>query len=250
MFYTIQLSFAARYGFRKYVAQRYSAELHGPVRSRRPIVPGFTVVVAGRSHIGLSLREHGGAVLVQREVHGGFIRARSFSHAAMARSSSARRDWVVERPRFNPATCSTRLSVSSFNRQASVTRRPCRNIRSNKHRSRASLRLPFVASIIRSTLRPVRWFRSLSPWPPAVFPVRFPFCREFPSRAARNPCKQGSGILEYQQRALLSSVTGDGVGWRNDKGRSSLHERQHSAILSIKVAQYVAPALARSTRTG
>ena len=127
----------------------------------------------------------------------GFIRARSFSHALMARSSSPRSGCVVDNPPFNRATCSTRLSVStwsSFIRQASDTRKPCRNIRSNRQRSRASFLLPLVASISRSTSRPVRCFRSLiSPAPgqcsppsrPRAGPPVFPlfacssFCREF-----------------------------------------------------------------------
>jgi hypothetical protein len=75
----------------------------------------------------------------------GFMRARSLSHA---RPPAARRRAVAASsidPPFNRATCKTRLSVStwsSFSRQASDTRRPCRNIRSNKQRSRASFRLP------------------------------------------------------------------------------------------------------------
>src|SRR5271165_4396805 len=128
----------------------------------------------------------------------GFIRARSFSHALTARSSSPRRGWVVDNPLFNRATCSTRLSVStwsSFIRQASDTRNPCRNIRSNKQRSRTSFLLSLVASINRSTSREVRCFRSLiSASPRPVFPPKsapvpdlpfFPFlaclsfCREF-----------------------------------------------------------------------
>src|SRR5271165_249545 len=128
----------------------------------------------------------------------GFIRARSFSHALTARSSSPRRACVVDNPLFNRATCSTRLSVStwsSFIRQASDTRNPCRNIRSNKQRSRTSFLLSLVASINRSTSREVRCFRSLiSASPRPVFPAEvcprpdlpfFPFlaclsfCREF-----------------------------------------------------------------------
>ena len=64
---------------------------------------------------------------------------------------------------FNLATCKTRLSVptwSSFMRHASDTRKPCRNIRNNRQRSRASFRLPLVASISRSTSRPVRFCAS------------------------------------------------------------------------------------------
>src|SRR5271166_2203116 len=107
----------------------------------------------------------------------GFIRARSFSHALIARSSSRRRGCVVDNPPFNRATCSTGLSVStwsSFIRQASDTRKPCRNIRSNKQRSRASFLLPFVASINRSTSRPVRCFLSLSS-PRQCSPLLRPF---------------------------------------------------------------------------
>jgi hypothetical protein len=52
--------------------------------------------------------------------------------------------------------------------QASDTRKPCRNIRSNKQRSRTSFLLPLVASINHSTSRLVKCFR-LSP--PPVFPV-------------------------------------------------------------------------------
>jgi len=117
----------------------------------------------------------------------GFILARSFSHALTALNSSPRRCCVVDKPLFNRATCSTRLSVStwsSFIRQASDTRKPCRNIRSNKQRSRTSFLLPLVASINRSTSRLVRCFRSLSPrqYPPPNFPVAavdaiFPFWR-------------------------------------------------------------------------
>ena len=95
---------------------------------------------------------------------GGFIRARSLSHALMALNSVLRNGCVVDKPPFNLATCNTRLSVStwsSFIRQASDTRKPCRKIRSNKQRSRASLRLPFAVSINRSTSRLVRCFRSL-----------------------------------------------------------------------------------------
>ena len=56
--------------------------------------------------------------------------------------------------------------------QASDTRKPCRNMRSNKHRSRISFLLPLVASINRSTSREVRCFRSLiSANPRPVFPA-------------------------------------------------------------------------------
>jgi hypothetical protein len=58
--------------------------------------------------------------------------------------------YVVDNPPFNRATCSTRLSVSTWSSlipQASETRKPCRNIRSNKHRSRTSFLLPLAASI-------------------------------------------------------------------------------------------------------
>src|SRR5260370_12412030 len=118
---------------------------------------------ARRSGLRCSLTKHALTV--------GFILARSFSHALTALSSSPRKGCVVDNPPFNRATCSTRLSVStssSFIRQASDTRKPCRNIRSNKQRSRTSFLLPLVASINRSTSRPVRGFRSLSP--PPVFP--------------------------------------------------------------------------------
>jgi hypothetical protein len=62
---------------------------------------------------------------------------------------------------------------------------PCRNIRSNKHRSRTSFLLPLVASINRSTSRLVRCFRSLTSITPRQcspffrFCVRLSFCREF-----------------------------------------------------------------------
>src|ERR1700687_5898457 len=44
---------------------------------------------------------------------------------------------------------------------AGLRHAPCRNIRSNKQRSRTSFLLPLVASINRSTSREVRCFRSL-----------------------------------------------------------------------------------------
>ena len=69
--------------------------------------------------------------LTKKLLPGGFIRARCFSHAAIALSSSPRSGCVVERPRFKRVICSTRLSLStwsSFNRQASETRRPWWNI--------------------------------------------------------------------------------------------------------------------------
>src|SRR5205823_6815886 len=68
---------------------------------------------------------------------------------------------IVEQPR---ATCSTRLLVStwsSFIRQASDTRKPCRNIRSNKQWSRTSFLLPLGASIKPLNLREVMCFWSL-----------------------------------------------------------------------------------------
>ena len=68
---------------------------------------------------------------------------------------------------------------SYFIRQASDTRKPCRNIRSNKQRSRTSFLLPLVASINRSTSRLVRCFRSLSPRQCSPLCVRLSFCREF-----------------------------------------------------------------------
>src|SRR5271166_6647004 len=107
----------------------------------------------------------------------GFIRARSFNHEPTALSSSSRRGCVVDSPPFNRETCSTLLSVStwsSFIRQASDTRKPCRNIRSNKQRSRTSFLLPLVASINRSTSRPVRCFLSLSS-PRQCSPLLRPF---------------------------------------------------------------------------
>jgi hypothetical protein len=97
----------------------------------------------------------------------GFIRARCFSQAATAtaRSPLPRSGCVVDSPPFNRATCSTRLSVStwsSFNRQASDTRKPSRNIKSKRQRSRTSFRRPVVASMRRSTSRSVRCLRSVS----------------------------------------------------------------------------------------
>jgi hypothetical protein len=59
-----------------------------------------------------------------------FLRARSFSQAPMARSSSPCKGCVVDNPPFSRRTCSRRLSVSTwsnFSRQASDTRKPCRN---------------------------------------------------------------------------------------------------------------------------
>jgi hypothetical protein len=56
-----------------------------------------------------------------------FMRARSTSHTLMARISSPRRGWVVERPPLRRATCNTRLSMSTCSRtrpQASETRSP------------------------------------------------------------------------------------------------------------------------------
>src|ERR1700680_167784 len=107
---------------------------------------------------------------------GGFIRARSLSHALIVLSSSLRNGCVVDKPPFNLATCSTRLSVStwsSFIRQASDTRKPCRKMRSSTQRSRTSFLLSFVASIRRSTSRLVTCFRSLSS--PPVFRLLRPF---------------------------------------------------------------------------
>jgi hypothetical protein len=51
--------------------------------------------------------------LTKNTVPVGFIRARSFSHAPMARSSSPRNGCVVDNPPFNLATCNTRLSMST-----------------------------------------------------------------------------------------------------------------------------------------
>jgi hypothetical protein len=47
--------------------------------------------------------------------------------------------------------------------QASDTRKPCRNIRNNRQRSRASLRVPRVAAISLPTSSPVRWLRPALP---------------------------------------------------------------------------------------
>jgi hypothetical protein len=93
----------------------------------------------------------------------GFIRVHSFSRALMARSGR-NIGYVVDNLPSNRETCGTRLSVptsSSFTPQASHTRKPCRNIGTNRQRSRASLRVSFVASINRSTSRLVRCFRSM-----------------------------------------------------------------------------------------
>ena len=134
----------------------------------------------------------------------GFILARSFSHALTARSSSPRRGCVVDSPPFNRATCNTRLSVStwsSFIRQASDTRKPCRNIRSKRQRSRASFRLPLVASISRSTSRPVKCFRSLSSAPrvSAFAPVHH-FVESFPdTKAPETRINRGRGFFDYLQ---------------------------------------------------
>ena len=68
---------------------------------------------------------------------------------------------------------------SYFIRQAYDTRKPCRNIRSNKQRSRTSFLLPLVASINRSISRLVRCFRSLSPRQCFPLCARVSFCREF-----------------------------------------------------------------------
>jgi len=148
--------------------------------------------------------------LTKKLLPAGFIRARSFSQAPIARSSSDRSGCVVDRPRFNRATCKTRLSLStwsSLKRQASETLRPCRNIRSKRQRSRASFRLPLAASISRSTSRLVRCFRPLSP-SVALAPAApcFPVFRAFiilsrvsPVRSGRNPCKQRVGFFNYRQ---------------------------------------------------
>jgi hypothetical protein len=97
--------------------------------------------------------------LIKNVVPSGFIRARSFNHMPIARSSSPRKGWVVYSPPFNRRTCNTPLSVStwsSFNPHASDTRKPCRNMRSNRQRSRASFLPPLTASIRCSTSCPVR----------------------------------------------------------------------------------------------
>ena len=74
--------------------------------------------------------------------------------ALMARSSSPRSGCVVDSPFFSRATCSTRLSRSTWcnlSAQASDTRCPWRNIKRIRQRSRNSVRLPRVAVIRRST---------------------------------------------------------------------------------------------------
>src|SRR5271169_1212860 len=148
----------------------------------------------------------------------GFILARSFSHALTALSSSPRRGCVVDNPPFNRATCSTRLSVSTWSsviRQASDTRKPCRNIRSNKQRSRTSFLLPLVASINRSTSRLVRCFRSLSPPPVSpVFLLLRPFIilsRVYPVRCPGNPHYRGGDFSSiYKRDHFVESVEGRG----------------------------------------
>jgi hypothetical protein len=51
------------------------------------------------------------------------------------------------------------LARSSCKAQASDTRKPCRNIMSNKQQLRASKRLPLVTAMSFSKSRPVRCFR-------------------------------------------------------------------------------------------
>ncbi len=59
--------------------------------------------------------------LTKNVLPAGFIRARSFSHAPTARSSSPRSGCVVDRPPFSRKTCGTRLSVSTWFRQLDLT---------------------------------------------------------------------------------------------------------------------------------
>ena len=150
----------------------------------------------------------------------GFIRARCLSHASMALSSSPRSGCVVDNPCFNRTTCNTRLCVStwsSFNRQASDTLNPCRNIRSKRQRSRASLRVPLVAAISLPTSSPVRWLR------PALLLAAFLFLAVFccPGRfiflsiitnlkTLKNPCKTPSRFLHYRQMVTKCRELMDG----------------------------------------
>jgi len=134
-------------------------------------------------HVGMDEQGQGsgGAVFSQEQVNGracnglrcslakerlaGRFHPGTFFHA-LALSSSPRRSCVVDNPPFNRATCSTRLSVStwsSFIRQASDTRKPCRNIRSNKQRSRARSCCPWSIQSTVQTSQLVRCFRSLPP---------------------------------------------------------------------------------------
>jgi len=99
--------------------------------------------------------------LTKRRLPSGFILARAASHALIARGSSPCSGWVVDSPPLSRATCKTELSVSTWSSvrpQASETRSPCRNISSNRQRSRASLRLPLTAARRCSNSRPVRYF--------------------------------------------------------------------------------------------
>jgi hypothetical protein len=117
--------------------------------------------------------------LTKNVLPAGFIRARCLSHAPMALSSSGRNGCVVENPCFNLTMCRTLPFVStcsSFNRQASETRNPCRKIRSKRQRLRASLRVPRVAAISFPTSRPVKWSR------PALLRVVFLFLAVFRCR--------------------------------------------------------------------
>lgn len=110
------------------------------------------------------LRESGARrSLINSVLPSGCICSRSADFFLTALISSLRIGCVVDKLFFSRRTCSVRPSRSrsaTVKLIASDTRNPCRNIRSNKHRSRVAFRLPWAATIRFSISRAVRCFRS------------------------------------------------------------------------------------------
>jgi hypothetical protein len=131
--------------------------------------------------------------------------------------------------------CNTRLCAStwsSLSRQASDTRKPWRNIRSKRQRSRASLRMPRVTAISFPTAYPVRWLRSALLRAAFVFLAVFRLAGSFivmwivgklnvdswQAETLKKPYKPGFPFSKWTTNLIKCTKSPDGRGLRCDQG--------------------------------
>ena len=96
-------------GVRALVGEGKTAGMTQHVGMHRHRQPSLLAVLVQQQVDGRAVQRH--SLLTEENVRpGAFMRVRSTSQALMARISSPRSGWVVERPPLRRASCSTRLS--------------------------------------------------------------------------------------------------------------------------------------------
>jgi len=155
---------------RTLIGQGETRSMWGWAATSRPAASPYRLII---SHT--VLRERGARrSLINSVLPSGCIRSRSASHFLTALISSPRNGCVVESPFFRRRTCSVRPSRSrsaTVKPSASDTRRPCRNIRSNRQRSRLAFRRPWAATISFSISRNLL-DRKMDWW--AIYTTKYP----------------------------------------------------------------------------